>query len=232
MVVVDEAYARVRPAPARRGAELLPARTRGLVVTRTMSKAFALAGGRLGYLAADPAVGRRAAAGAAAVPPLGAHPGGRPGRARARRGAAGHASTHLRAERDAIVGWLRALGLEVADSDANFVLFGTVRGPARDLAGSAGPRRAGPRDRPGRLAAGHRRHAGGDGGVPGRARARCCGEVQRTMSRTARVERETAETKVIVELDLDGSGRAEVSTGVRFFDHMLATLAQARRCST
>ncbi|MDQ6687395.1 MAG: imidazoleglycerol-phosphate dehydratase, partial [Actinomycetota bacterium] len=41
------------------------------------------------------------------------------------------------------------------------------------------------------------------------------------MSRTARVERQTKESKVRVELDLDGSGRTEVSTGVGFYDHML-----------
>lgn len=41
------------------------------------------------------------------------------------------------------------------------------------------------------------------------------------MSRTARVERATKESKVIVEVDLDGTGRTEVSTGVGFYDHML-----------
>lgn len=46
------------------------------------------------------------------------------------------------------------------------------------------------------------------------------------MSRTARIERETLESKVLVELDLDGSGRADVGTGVPFFDHMLASLAR------
>lgn len=46
------------------------------------------------------------------------------------------------------------------------------------------------------------------------------------MSRQARVERTTAETKVLVEVDLDGSGRATVSTGVSFFDHMLNSLAR------
>jgi len=44
--------------------------------------------------------------------------------------------------------------------------------------------------------------------------------------RTARVERVTGETKVLVELDLDGSGRAAASTGVPFFDHMLAQLGK------
>jgi len=44
--------------------------------------------------------------------------------------------------------------------------------------------------------------------------------------RVARVERATAESKVAVRLDLDGTGRATVSTGVGFYDHMLASLAK------
>ena len=46
------------------------------------------------------------------------------------------------------------------------------------------------------------------------------------MSRSARIERETKESKVLVELDLDGSGRADISTGVGFYDHMLNSLAR------
>jgi histidinol-phosphate aminotransferase len=53
MVIVDEAYAEFSRSPS--AVALLPGRPR-LVVTRTMSKAFALAGARVGYLAADPAV--------------------------------------------------------------------------------------------------------------------------------------------------------------------------------
>src|SRR6478735_6145638 len=44
--------------------------------------------------------------------------------------------------------------------------------------------------------------------------------------RTARIERATKESKVLVELDLDGSGRADISTGVGFYDHMLTSLAR------
>lgn len=44
------------------------------------------------------------------------------------------------------------------------------------------------------------------------------------MSRSSRVVRETKETKVSVEIDLDGSGKVEVSTPVPFFNHMLETL--------
>jgi len=45
-------------------------------------------------------------------------------------------------------------------------------------------------------------------------------------TRRARVERTTGESSVVVEVDLDGSGRSTVSTGVGFFDHMLASLAK------
>ena len=45
------------------------------------------------------------------------------------------------------------------------------------------------------------------------------------MARTGRVERETGETFVRVSLDLDGAGRAEISTGVGFFDHVLHLIA-------
>jgi imidazoleglycerol-phosphate dehydratase len=45
-------------------------------------------------------------------------------------------------------------------------------------------------------------------------------------ARTARVERKTAETEIVVELGLDGSGRAQLATGVPFLDHMLDQLAR------
>jgi imidazoleglycerol-phosphate dehydratase len=44
--------------------------------------------------------------------------------------------------------------------------------------------------------------------------------------RTARVERVTAESSVLVEVDLDGSGRTDVATGVGFYDHMLAQVGR------
>jgi imidazoleglycerol-phosphate dehydratase len=46
------------------------------------------------------------------------------------------------------------------------------------------------------------------------------------MSRTGRADRRTAETKVLVEIDLDGTGQADVSTGVGFYDHMLASFGK------
>ncbi len=47
-----------------------------------------------------------------------------------------------------------------------------------------------------------------------------------TASRTARIERQTSESKLLVELDLDGTGRHDISTGVGFYDHMLTALAR------
>jgi len=44
--------------------------------------------------------------------------------------------------------------------------------------------------------------------------------------RTARVARSTAETRITIELDLDGSGRTELNTGVPFFEHMLDQIAR------
>lgn len=46
------------------------------------------------------------------------------------------------------------------------------------------------------------------------------------MNRTARVKRTTKESDVLVEIDVDGSGRAEVATGIGFYDHMLAQLGK------
>jgi histidinol-phosphate aminotransferase len=122
MVVVDEAYAEF--ARDRRGSALaLLPRFPRLVVVRTMSKAFALAGARVGYLAADPAVVR-----ALLVVRLPYHLSALT--QAVARVALGHASellatvSKISAERDSLVQWLRARGLAVADSDANFVLFG------------------------------------------------------------------------------------------------------------
>jgi len=46
------------------------------------------------------------------------------------------------------------------------------------------------------------------------------------MSRTARIERQTSESKIVVEVDLDGTGRHDISTGVGFYDHMLTALSR------
>jgi histidinol-phosphate aminotransferase len=122
LVVIDEAYAEFAREGTPSALMLLP-RYPGLVVTRTMSKAFAMAGARIGYLAAAPEVVEKLllvrlpyhlsavtqavarAALALAAEPLAT-------------------VAKLRTERDGLVAWLRQRGLSVADSDANFVLFG------------------------------------------------------------------------------------------------------------
>lgn len=123
LVVVDEAYGEFRRAGVPSALESL-ATHRNLVVTRTMSKAFAGAGLRLGYLAADPAIcdairvvrlpyHLSAVTQAAALAAL-----------RHTDELLGNVAT-LREERDATVAWLRGQGFTVADSDANYALFGT-----------------------------------------------------------------------------------------------------------
>jgi histidinol-phosphate aminotransferase len=122
LVVVDEAYAEFARAGTPSALTLLPSYPQ-LVVTRTMSKAFALAGARVGYLAAAPEMVEkllvvRLPYHLSAVTQAVA------------RAVLAHAAeplttvTSLRNERDGLVAWLRRRGLSVADSDANFVLFG------------------------------------------------------------------------------------------------------------
>jgi histidinol-phosphate aminotransferase len=126
LVVVDEAYAEFSDQPS--ALRLLPEFPAKLVVSRTMSKAFAFAGGRLGYLAAAPAVvealllvrlpyhlsALTQAAALAAV----AH--------------AGQTLTSvakLVAERERVAAALAELGYSVVPSDANFILFGDFADP-------------------------------------------------------------------------------------------------------
>ena len=46
------------------------------------------------------------------------------------------------------------------------------------------------------------------------------------MSRKGLVERKTGETDIVVEIELDGSGKSEINTGIGFFDHMLSAFAR------
>ena len=123
MVVVDEAYAEFARDRSGTALTLLP-RFGRLVVIRTMSKAFALAGARLGYLAADPAV--VAALQLVRLPyHLSALTQAAARAALAHSGELLGSVEQIRRDREDLVAWLRGRGLRVADSDANFVLFGT-----------------------------------------------------------------------------------------------------------
>ncbi len=123
LLVVDEAYGEFRHAGVPSACTLL-AEFENLVVSRTMSKAFALAGARLGYaVAADSAV-----VGVLQVVRLPYH------LSAVTQAVAITALEHadvlqaqidlLRRERDALAAWLVEQGYEVAPSDANFILFG------------------------------------------------------------------------------------------------------------
>ena len=127
IVFVDEAYAEFMPHDAPSALTLLPGRER-LLVSRTMSKAFAFAGARLGYLAADPAV-----TDALRLVRLPYH-------LSALTQAASIAALHhapemlamvddIAAQRDRMLAELPELGYRVFDSQANFVLFDGVDDP-------------------------------------------------------------------------------------------------------
>jgi histidinol-phosphate aminotransferase len=128
IVIVDEAYHEFAPRDARSALTLLPGRER-LVVSRTMSKAFAFAGARVGYLAADPAI-----IDALRLVRLPYH------LSALTQAAASAALRHARAmlamvdeivaQRDRVSATLDALGYEPFESWTNFVLFGGVDDPA------------------------------------------------------------------------------------------------------
>ena len=128
MVVVDEAYQEFAPRGTPSAVTLLPGRER-LIVSRTMSKAFAFAGARVGYLAADPAV-----VDALRLVRLPYHLSALTQAAAT--AALHHADTMLQmvddivAQRDRISATLDALGYTPYESWSNFVLFGGVDDPA------------------------------------------------------------------------------------------------------
>jgi histidinol-phosphate aminotransferase len=121
IIIVDEAYGEFSSQPS--AVHLLERYPAKLVVTRTMSKAFAFAGGRLGYFIADPAV-----IDAILLVRLPYHLSALT--QAAARAALRHADDTLGsvamliAERQRVSEELAALGFRVVSSDANFVLFG------------------------------------------------------------------------------------------------------------
>lgn len=127
IVVVDEAYAEFGGNTEVSAISLLPRRER-LLVSRTMSKAFAFAGARVGYLAADPAV-----IDALRLVRLPYHLSAFT--QAAAEAALAHAKTMLatvdeiKFQRDRIVVELQSMGLDPYRSDSNFVLFGGLDDP-------------------------------------------------------------------------------------------------------
>ena len=130
----------------------------------------------------------------------------------------------LRAERERVVAALAAVGYDVVPSDANFVLFGRFADAPRAWRAFL--------DR-GVLIR--------DVGIPHRLRVtigtpeendaflQTAADVlveESGMNRVGRVERVTKESKVLVEIDLDGTGQTDIATGVPFFDHMLDALGK------
>ena len=121
VVIVDEAYGEFSSQPS--AVELLADFPAKLIVTRTMSKAFAFAGGRLGYLVADPAV-----IDALLLVRLPYHLSSIT--QAAARAALRHADdtlgsvARLIAERERVSEALTGMGFRVIPSDANFILFG------------------------------------------------------------------------------------------------------------
>jgi histidinol-phosphate aminotransferase len=125
MVVVDEAYAEFASVPS---ATTLLDRYPRLIVSRTMSKAFALAGGRLGYLAASPAVVDavrlvRLPYHLSALTQIVARI------ALARMHELLATVELVKEQRDRMVREIPALGLTVVPTDANFLLFGPFADP-------------------------------------------------------------------------------------------------------
>ncbi|WDF34424.1 histidinol-phosphate transaminase [Arthrobacter agilis] len=129
IIVVDEAYGEFAQEGTPSALSLLPGRPR-LLVSRTMSKAFALAGARLGYLAAAPEISD-----ALRLVRLPYH------LSAITQAAANAALTHadtllsnveaIKVQRDRIVAELTSLGLSPAPSDANFVFFSGLEDPRR-----------------------------------------------------------------------------------------------------
>jgi len=227
--VIDQAYVEFGGADLSR----LALEREGTVVVRTFSKAFALAGARVGYMLvperlAGPLDAIRLPAGisvtAAAMAEL----------------ALEHVddmradAAATVAERERMTAALRAAGYAVGDSCASFLLVDTER-PAAEVSAelsahglivrtSSDPRLAThirlspawPEDNDRLLMA---LGAGGDG----------CGSVA-SGPRVGSVERRTAETDVRCRIALDGPGRARVTTGIGFLDHMLTALAVHSLC--
>src|ERR1700722_10602344 len=121
ILIVDEAYGEFSSQPS--AVALVEEYPTRLVVTRTMSKAFAFAGGRLGYLVATPAVIDAMLLGRLADPLSSVTQAAARAALRHADDTLGSVAT-LSAERERVSAALSGMGFQVVPSDANFVLFG------------------------------------------------------------------------------------------------------------
>ncbi len=231
LVVVDEAYAEFARPGTPSALTLLAGRPR-LVVTRTMSKAFAMAGGRLGYLAADPAL-----VDALRLVRMPYHLSTQTQAVAL--AALAHADVMLEtvaAIKDAARPRRRGPARDGPRAGAERRELRAVRrarGRARHVVGAARAGRPRPRRGHSPLSSCHGRNSAGDQPVPRGPRRPRPDPPRRSRPvssaaapRTATVRRATSESTVEVTVDLDGTGRGEVSTGVPFYDHMLLSLAK------
>jgi histidinol-phosphate aminotransferase len=223
LVVIDQAYVEFG------GADLagLVRERQNTVVLRTFSKAFALAGERVGYILAPPELAPRLDA---LRPPasIGVH-------------AAALAEFALRnidemhervratcAERDRIAAELRASGRTVAPSCTNFVLV-DLGEPAAPVAHRLLERGMVVRTFSEPLLADHIRISPATPAENDRLLEDLCGRARSPRAaaatlRTGRAVRRTRETDIDCRVALDGSGNATVATGIGMLDHMLTAL--------
>jgi histidinol-phosphate aminotransferase len=209
VVVVDEAYVEFGGRSAAPWVDELP----NLVVLRTLSKAFGLAALRVGYALAHPDTAdllteRRAPA------PI-ATPAARIAAAALREPRLAHVELTV-AERERVRAALRSAGLECPESAGNFVWIPTDEPLAERLEERGIVVRSFPQG----IRVTLRRPSENDvfleaaGAEPGPP-----------PGREATIVRTTSETALRVTIDLDGSGRGVIATGVGLLDHMLTLLA-------
>ena len=239
IVVVDEAYAEFARPGTPSALTLLEGRPR-LVVTRTMSKAFALRRRPARLPRRRPRARRRAAPGPAALPPVGARPRRSPLAAlAARRQHARHRRGHQGAARPDRRASSPSSATRRSPSDANFVLFGGLADAGATWRGLLDRGRPGPRRRHPPPPAGHGGHPAETDAFltpwpicqtrTGSTHATRSSRHEPGMTRTG----EPAEPGDVASRASSWSSTStapatsDISTGVRFYDHMLASLGQA-----
>jgi len=223
LVVIDQAYVEFG------GRDLSPlVRERSnTVVIRTFSKAFALAGARIGYILAPPAIAHRLDA---IRPPasISSFSVALAGMALREAGEMRARAAATVAQRDRMARALRAAGLGVEDSCANFLLVG-VGEPAATVSKRLLDQGLVVRTFADPLLSNHIRVSPATPADDDVLLAALGAAVEPVATaagaRTGTAERRTAETDIRCRVALDGSGRAAVSTGVGMLDHMLTALS-------